>query len=75
LEPGAASRESTPSVHSRGLTHRAASAIVGVSNRPSQEQARVSGDSILLTTHFSGADEAGASDGASPLISVLAGPR
>jgi len=54
----AVSRESTPSVHSRGLTHRAAGAIVGVSNRPSQELARVPGDSILLTTHFSGADEA-----------------
>ena len=54
----AASRESIPSVHSRGLTHRAADAIVGVSNRPSQEQARVPRDTILLTTHFSGADEA-----------------
>jgi putative transposase len=30
----------------------------GRGQRPSQEQARVRGDSILLTTHFPGADEA-----------------
>jgi hypothetical protein len=68
-----ASRASTPSVLTRGLTHRPNSAFVEVSNRPLRERTRARGDTILLTTHFSGADEAGASDGASPLICVLGG--
>lgn len=34
------------------------SALVGASIRPLQEMARAVGWSILLTTHFSGADEA-----------------
>jgi hypothetical protein len=52
-----ASRESTPSVLTRGLTHRPTSAIGGGTNRPSQERPRARGYSILLPTHFSGADE------------------
>jgi len=53
-----ASRASTPSVLTRGLTHRPHSASVKVSNRPLQERPRARGATILLTTHFSGADEA-----------------
>ena len=67
-----ASRASTPSVLTRGLTHRPHSAFVKVSNRPLQERPRARGDTILLTTHFSGADEAWL-DGASLLILVLCG--
>ena len=50
-------------------THYQSGAPPWETGQPSQELARVPGDSILLTTHFSGADEAGASDGASPLNS------
>ena len=52
----AASRASTPSVLTRG--RRLNSAFVKVSNRPLQKRPRARGDTILLTTHFSGADEA-----------------
>jgi hypothetical protein len=51
------------------------SALVGATIRPLREAARAAGWSILLTTHFSGADEAGSSDGASPLNSVFGRPK
>jgi hypothetical protein len=47
-----------------------ASAII----RPLQEAARAAGRRFLLTTHFSGADEAGASDGASQLVLIRLAP-
>jgi hypothetical protein len=73
--PAAALRSWTPSVRTRGLTHRPGNAFAKVTNRPLQEGSRAHGDSILLTTHFSGADEAGASDGASPLNAVSTASR
>src|SRR5262249_38093181 len=69
--PAATLRVSIPSVLTRGLTHRPASALIGVGNRPSPEPRRACTSSILLTTHFSGADEASASDGASQLIRAV----
>src|SRR5262249_39107435 len=67
-----ASDDSSSSFPSRGLTCQPTSAIAGVGSRPSQPLPRARGGNILLTTHFSGADEAG-QNGASPLISVFCG--
>ena len=46
-------------------------ALASATIRPLREAARAAGQSILLTTHFSGADERGASVGRSPLIWVF----
>jgi hypothetical protein len=63
--PAVVSWDDSPSAHAQRLTHRTTTAFVKSESRPLQDL-RVNGDTILLTTHFSGADE-GAGTSIAPL--------